>query len=200
MDLTLRQLEYAAALARHRHFGRAAAACGASQSALSEAVADLETALGVRLFERDRKGVRVTAAGEGVVARAEDVLSRTEDLRRAVRELREPFASPFRMGVIPTIAPFVLPRGVPALRARWPRIELVLREGTTADVTAGVADGSLDAAVVAAESDTGDLDVTELYRDPFLIAVPARHPLARRAAVTESSLRRERLLLLEDGH
>lgn len=200
MDLTLRQLEYVAALARHLHFGRAAEACGASQSALSEAVGQLETALGVRLFERGSRGVRVTAAGAEIVRRGSDVLARADDLRRAVGELRGPFASPFRLGVIPTIAPFALPRGLPALRARWPKARLVLREGRTADVVAAVEDGTLDAALVAAESDLAGLAAIELYRDPFLVAVPAGHALARRGAVTDAALRKEKLLLLEDGH
>src|SRR5688572_4574942 len=128
MDLTLRQLEYVVAVARHRHFGRAAEACHASQPALSAGIAQIEAATGIRLFERGRGGVRTTAAGEEVVRRAEDVLARVEDLRGSVGALRTPFSAPLRLGVIPTVAPFVLPGVVPALRAHFPKLRLVLRE------------------------------------------------------------------------
>jgi LysR family hydrogen peroxide-inducible transcriptional activator len=200
MDLTLRQLEYVVAVARHRHFGRAAEACHASQPALSAGIAQIEAAAGLRLFERGRGGVRTTAAGDEVVRRAEDVLARVEDLRGAVGALRLPFSAPLRVGVIPTVAPFVLPRVVPALRAHFPKLRLVLREDRTATLVAAILDGSLDAALLALEADLGGCETIPLWTDPFVVAVPRDHRLANARAAEEKQLRRERVLLLDEGH
>ena len=200
MDVTLRQLEYAAAVARLGHFGRAAEACHATQPALSAAISQLETALGVRLFERGRRGARVTAAGAEIVRRAEDVLAGVDSLRDVATAARAPFSAPLRMGVIPTVAPFVLPLAVPALRASYPSLRLILREDPTAVLVDSIRSGSLDAAIVAVEAELGSCEVLPLYTDPFLVAVPADHRLAGGGPVKESRLRQERLLLLEDGH
>ncbi len=200
MEVTLRQLEYAVAVARHRHFGRAAEACHASQPALSAGIAQLESAAGTQLFERGRRGVRPTAAGEELVRRAEDVLTRVQDLAASVRDLGGPFATPLRLGVIPTVAPFVLPRAVPALRTHFPRLRLVLREDRTSDLVRGIESGTLDAAVVALEADLGSCETLPLYRDPFLIAVPRDHRMAGAKSAGEKALRKERVLLLEEGH
>lgn len=200
MDLTLRQLEYAVAVSRHRHFGRAAAECHATQPALSAGVSQLEAALGLRLFERGRGGVAPTSAGEAVISRAQEVLARVEELREAARAGREPFSAPLRLGVIPTVAPFVLPRAVPALRAHFPSLRLVLREDRTADLVRAVEDGSLDVALIALEADLSGCESLALYRDPFLVAVPESHRLATSRSVSDRDLRHERILLLEEGH
>ena len=207
MDITIRQLEYAVAVARHLHFGRAATASHASQAALSAGIAQLEAATGVRLFERGRAGARVTAAGEEVVGRAHDVLARLDDLRAAVGVLRTPFSAPLRMGVIPTVAPFTLPLVVPTLRTHFPPLRLILREGHTASLVQAIAEGSLDVALLAIEADLGECTTIPLWRDPFFVAVPRDHRLARPrrprgkvASVTEKSLRQDRVLLLEEGH
>lgn len=200
MDVTLRQLEYAAAVARHRHFGRAAEACHATQPALSAGIAQLEAAVGVRLFERGRGGVRTTAAGDEILRRADVVLARVEDLRDAARAVRGPFSTPLRLGVIPTIAPFVLPGAVPALRTAFPGLRLVLREDRTASLVRAVGEGELDVALLALEADLGECETLDLYRDPFLVAVPPSHRLAKRRSVDEKALRKERVLLLEEGH
>jgi len=200
VDVTLRQLEYAVAVARHRRFGLAAEACHATQPALSAGIAQLERALGVRLFERGRGGARPTAAGEALLARAQEVLARVEELRETARAGRTPFSAPLRLGIIPTVAPFVLPRAVPSLRTHHPSLRLVLREDRTSAVVAGVEAGTLDAAVVALESDLGSCETTPLYRDPFVLAVPPEHRLAGAASVREKDLRREGVLLLEEGH
>ena len=200
MDVTLRQLEYAVAVARHRHFGRAASACHATQPALSSGVAQLEAALGVVLFERGRGGVRPTPAGEEIVRRAEEVLARVEEVRDAARASQGPFSSPLTLGVIPTVAPFVLPRAVPALRAHFPELRLVLREEQTPLLVRAVEDGSVDAALLALEADLGGAETIALYRDPFFVAVPPGHRLAAAKSVGEKALRSERVLLLEEGH
>jgi LysR family hydrogen peroxide-inducible transcriptional activator len=200
MDVTLRQLEYAAAVARLGHFGRAAEACHATQPALSAGISQLERALGVRLFERGRRGARPTAAAAGILHRVAEVLARVEDLREAARTGREPFTAPLRLGAIPTIAPFVLPRAVPALRAHWPRLRLVLLEDRTDALVRGVEEGKLDAALVARETELGSCETIPLYRDPFYAAVPAGHRLAAGRTVDVGRLRKEQMLLLEDGH
>lgn len=200
MDVTLRQLEYAVAVARHRRFGRAAEACHATQPALSAGIAQLEAALGVRLFERGRGGARPTAAGEALLARAQAVLAAVDELRDAARVGGTPFSAPLRLGVIPTAAPFVLPRAVPSLRAHHPTLRLVLREDRTAVVVRAVEEGHLDAAIVALESDLGSCETEPLYRDPFVLAVPPGHRLAGAPSVREKDLRREGVLLLEEGH
>jgi LysR family transcriptional regulator, hydrogen peroxide-inducible genes activator len=200
VELTLRQLEYAVAVTRHRHFGRAAATCHATQPALSAGIAQLETALGLRLFERGRGGVTPTPAGESVIRRAEEVLARVDELRDAVRAARAPFAAPLRLGVIPTVAPFVLAAAVPALRAHFPALRLILREDRTADLVRAVEEGSLDAALLALEADLGTCERLPLYRDPFVVAVPDGHRFARRKTVADEDLRDERVLLLEEGH
>lgn len=200
MDLTLRQLEYVVAVARHLHFGRAAAACHATQPALSAGVAQIEAALGVVLFERGRGGVRATPAGQEIVRRAEEVLARVEEVRDAARASAGPFSSPLVLGVIPTVAPFVLPRAVPALRAHFPKLRLVLREEQTPHLVRAVEDGSVDAALLALEADLGLAETLPLYRDPFFVAVPPGHRLAAARSVPDKALRTERVLLLEEGH
>lgn len=200
MDLTLRQLEYVVAVARLAHFGRAAEACHATQPALSAGVAQAERALGFALFERGRGGAAVTEPGREVVRRAEDVLARMDELRDAARAGRAPFSSALRLGIIPTVAPYVLPRAVPGLGAHFPALRLVLREDRTNLLVAAVVAGGLDAAVVARESDLGPLETVPLYEDPFLVAVPPTHRVAGAAGVAEKDLRRERVLLLEEGH
>jgi LysR family hydrogen peroxide-inducible transcriptional activator len=200
MQFTLQQLRYVDVLARRLHFREAAEDLIVSQSALSEGLKELETALGIRLFERGPGGVRVTSAGDEVVSHARQVLAAAENLTSATAMLRRPFSSPLRLGIIPTIAPFVLPGAIPALRARWPEMPLVLREDTTAHLVRALGDGTLDAALVALEADVGDTEAMPLYCDPFLAALPRRHRLAERRALDARTLRGERVLLLEEGH
>ncbi|MCE9634499.1 MAG: LysR family transcriptional regulator [Planctomycetes bacterium] len=200
MDVTLRQLEYAVAVARLGHFGRAAEASLATQPALSAGIAQLEAVLGVPLFERGRSGARPTVAGAEIVRRAEEVLARVDDLRDAARAVRGPFATPLRLGVIPTVAPFVLPKAVPALRAHWPKLRLELREDQTARLVHALGEGSIDVALLAEEADLGGMETLRLYADPFVLAVPAGHRLAGRARASERVLQHEQVLLLEEGH
>ena len=200
MNPTLRQLEYVVALARTLNFRQAAEACHVTQPSLSAQVQQLETLLGVALFERDKRSVRVTDAGRLVVDHAQRVLSGAQDLVDAVRATSRPLEGPLRMGVIPTIAPYLLPRAVPPVRAAFPDLELYLREDETAVLVEQVGAGELDLALLAVEADLGDLHVLRLFDEPFLVAAPAGHPFAARESVAETELLGEHLLLLEEGH
>jgi LysR family hydrogen peroxide-inducible transcriptional activator len=198
---TLRQLQYAVALADTLSFRRAAEACGVSQPSLSAQLGELEAALGARLFERDRRRVLLTTAGEALVARARRVLTDAEDLADASRRLGDPLAGTLRIGVIPTISSYLLPDLVRALRHDHARLTVRWTEDKTETLVAALQDGALDAAVVALEADLGDLAREPIGRDPFLLAAPRGHALTRGAApVPSAALAGERVLLLDDGH
>jgi LysR family hydrogen peroxide-inducible transcriptional activator len=198
---SIRQLEYVVAVADARHFGRAARQCAVTQPALSAQIAALEEALGVKLFERSRRGAVPTRAGERVVERARAALRGVDEVVDAAREAREPLSGPLHLGVIPTVAPYLLPRGLAAVRRRYPRLRLFLHEEQTARVLAGLAEGRLDVGLLALPPEAPGLASCSLGREPFLLAVPPRHPLARaRRRVGEEALRGEPVLLLEDGH
>ncbi|MBP8807421.1 MAG: hydrogen peroxide-inducible genes activator [Kofleriaceae bacterium] len=197
--LSLRQLEYAVAVADERSFRRAAAACAVTQPGLSAQIAALEHALGVQLFERDRRRVLVTAAGAEVVARARIAIAAASAVLDGARASAEPLTSRLRLGVIPTIAPYLLPSVLPAVRARYPRLQLILREERTATVLALLDDGRLDAGILALPV-PGDLAAVHLYREDFLLAAPRDHALAAKPDLREADLDGETVLLLEDGH
>jgi len=198
---TTRQLQYAVAVADARSFGRAAALCGVSQPSLSAQLAQLEDALGVRLFERDRRRVLVTQAGEDLLARARRLLVETDDLVDSARRLGDPLAATLRLGVIPTISPYLLPDLVPALRRAQPRLVVRWTEDKTSVLVRAVREGALEGALLALEVDLGDLEQEELARDPFVLAVPRTHALAKPAGPAElSDLHGASVLLLDDGH
>ncbi len=196
---TLRQLEYVVAIADHRSFRRAAAACAVTQPALSAQLAHLEAMLGVQIFERDRRKVLVTPTGTEIVARARATLVAAAAVVDVARTAAQPLSGTLRLGVIPTIAPYLLPAVLPAVRAAYPRLRLVLREEQTAPLLAQLDDGRLDAGVLALPV-PGDLAALSLYREDFVLAAPTSHRLARRARLREDDLDGEAVLLLEDGH
>ena len=199
--VTLRQLQYLVAVAEARSFRRAAEACRVSQPSLSAQVAEAERALGVRLFERDRRRVLVTAAGESLLSRARRVLIEADDLLEAARSGADPLAGTLRIGVIPTVGPYLLPRAAPALREALPGLQIVWEEDKTSALVRRVAAGELDAALLAREAELGDLVQAELARDPFVLAAPPGHPLARGGEpLRPKALEGERVLLLDDGH
>jgi LysR family hydrogen peroxide-inducible transcriptional activator len=199
--VTLRQLQYLAAVAEARSFRRAAEACAVSQPSLSAQVAEAERALGLRVFERDRRRVLVTAAGEALLARARRVLVEADDLVETARRHADPLSGTLRVGVIPTVGPYLLPRLVPAVRAALPKLVLLWVEERTGSLVRLVAAGELDAALLALEADLGDLVTAPLGKDPFLLAAPPGHPLARaRGPLRLADLRGEKVLLLDDGH
>ena len=198
---TLRQLQYVVAVADHRSFRKAAAACHVSQPALSAQVALIEEALGVRIFERDRRGVLLGGAGERLIERMRRVLVDADDLFDAAQLARDPLAGTLRIGVIPTVAPYLLPEIVPALRAAFPRLTLVWMEEKTHRVLEQLAIGALDAGIVALESELGDVASAVIGEDAFVLAVPIGHALGRSKKHAEvGQLTSERVLLLDDGH
>jgi LysR family hydrogen peroxide-inducible transcriptional activator len=197
---TLRQLQYLKLLAEHRSFSRAAEAAHVTQPTLSAGVQELERILGAPVVDRARAGVILTAAGEEAVARAEAILAQAEDLVQAARGASQPLAGRFRLGVIPTIAPFLLPRALPKLRHRFPKLRLFLREDLTGRLIAGLKSGALDAALLALPYDMSGLHWAEVQDDELLAAFPANHPLCAERRITAARMEAEDLILLEDGH
>jgi LysR family hydrogen peroxide-inducible transcriptional activator len=198
---TLRQLQYAVAVADTRNFRRAAELCRVAQPSLSAQLSQLEDALGVRLFERTSRGVLVTAAGEAILDRARKLLVDGDDLVSAARHLGDPLAGTLRLGVIPTISPYLLPAIVPALRKRHPRLNLVWTEDRTSSLVAALDRGGLDAALLALEADIGELDHEVIAIDPFVLAAPREHPLGKSPKrAHQSDLAGVPVLLLDDGH
>jgi LysR family hydrogen peroxide-inducible transcriptional activator len=199
-DLSPRQLQYVVAVAETLGFHKAAERCHVSQPTLSAQVKQLEDVLGVQLFERDRRRVLLTAAGTVVLAHARRILLEIDDMIAAAKQLAEPCSGTFRIGVIPTIAPYLLPDVVPAVRARFPKLQLVFREEKTDVVVADLREGRLDAGLLALEADIGEWSSGCIVADPFVVAVPKGHPLARKKRIGASDLEGERVLLLDEGH
>jgi len=197
---SIRQLEYALAVAELRHFGRAARSCHVTQPALSTQIQTLEELLGVRLFERSRRGVLVTAAGEAVLAHARRALRAVDDLVEAASLERAPLSGELRLGVIPTVAPYWLPRWLPGVRRHYAKLRLLLREDQTERLVEGLREGSLDLLLLALPIPGDDLESLALFEEPFVVALPAGHRLTEAAAIAESSLDGESVLLLGDGH
>ncbi|MGE4056863.1 MAG: LysR substrate-binding domain-containing protein, partial [Vicinamibacterales bacterium] len=199
--VSLRQLQYIVAVADSGGFRRAAESCHVAQPSLSAQVARVERALGGSLFERNRRGVRVSAAGAVVLAQARSVLIAADDLLETARQAADPFRGTLRLGVIPTISPYLLPEIAPALAAAFPDLAIVWREERTAHLVADISQGAIDAAVLALEADLGDLDHVELGRDPFVLAAHPGHPLVASAApATPDRLEGAEVFLLDDGH
>jgi len=197
---TLRQLEYVVAVADEGHFGRAAAACHVTQPGLSTQVRQLEDLLEIQIFERDRRGVLVTSAGAELVARARRVLREADELVEAARSARQPLCGDLRVGVIPTVGPYLLPRVLPRARRRHEALRLLLREDQTSRLVDGLETGRLDLLLLALEAQLGDAETLPLFRDEFFAVMPHDHPLARKRALRESDLAGEPVLLLDDGH
>jgi len=199
-DLSLRQLQYVVAVADSLGFHKAAAACHVSQPTLSAQVALLESVLGVRLFERDRRKVLVTAAGAELVTRARRVLVEVDDLIALATRAHAPFSGALRLGVIPTLAPYLLPEVTPTIKKKYPALALEFHEEKTADIVRGLAEGTLDAGIVAEEAELGDAAHAEILRDDFVVALPKQHPLAKKSKLTLADLDDETVLLLDEGH
>lgn len=199
-DVSIRQLEYLVAVADTRGFHRAAERCHVSQPTLSAQIQQVEGVLGVQIFERDRRGVLVTPAGEEIVARARRILVEVRDLLDAAARVRDPFAGTLRVGVIPTIAPYLLPALTPALAKEHPSLRLAFREEKTADVVRAIGEGRLDCGIVALEAELGGLAHAVIGEDRFVVALPKGHPLATRKKLSIEDLEDESVLLLDEGH
>ncbi len=197
---TLRQLQYLKLLSEHGSFSRAAEAAHVTQPTLSAGVQELEKVLGAPVVDRARSGVILTAIGEEAVRRAADILARSEDLVQAARAAGQPLTGRFRLGVIPTVAPFLLPKALPLLRDRFPKLSLFLREDLTSRLIAALKAGALDAALIALPYDTAGLETAHVGDDELLAAFPVGHPLSGGTAVAPERMEGEDLILLEDGH
>jgi LysR family hydrogen peroxide-inducible transcriptional activator len=196
---TIKQLQYLVALRRHGHFGRAAEACFVTQSTLSAGLRELETLLGITLVERTRRVVRFTPLGEKIADKAVKVLRETEELAEMARAQGRPLHGELRMGVIPTIAPFLLPTMLPRLREQWPELKLYLREETSTAACEALHRGQLDCVLLALPFACGDVDSMPFFDDPLFVAYPnGEAPHA--AAIEAADIDEDRLLLLEDGH
>ena len=196
---TIKQLQYLVALRRHGHFGRAAEACFVTQSTLSAGLRELETLLGITLVERTRRVVRFTPLGIKIADKADQVLRESEDLADLARAEGQPLTGELRMGVIPTIAPFLLPAMLPRLRREWPSLKLFLREETSQAACDALHRGQLDCVLLALPFACGEVDSAALFDDPLYLAFPkGEAPLA--GDIAPGSIDESRLLLLEDGH
>lgn len=197
---TLRQLSFLLAIAQNGSFVSAAEQCLVTQPSLSAAIKELEAILGTRLVERGRGGATLTPAGEIAVARARAILAAVEEMGEAVQGAAEPLTGPFRLGVIPTIAPFLLPTLLPKAKAAFPKLKLYLREDLTGRLVDGLRAHTLDAALIALPYEAQGIDTITLFDEEFLYVGPSDHPLSSKPHLGTADLEGERVLLLEDGH
>ena len=198
--ITLKQLRYLTALAEHRHFGKAAEACAVTQPALSMQIRGLEKDLGIDLVERRPGEVILTETGAEVTRRAERVLAAARDLTEFARHSGRLLTGRLRLGVIPSLAPYLLPRVLPALQRRHPDLRLELRETQTLQLTQELARGSLDVLLLALPVEDSEIETIRLFDDPFLLALPSSDPLPPVARVSAKDVDQRRLILLEEGH
>jgi len=199
--MNLRDLKYLVALADHKHFGRAAAACFISQPTLSTQIKKLEDELGISLVERAPRRIILTPAGRDAAERARRIVADVEEMKEAARRSRNPEAGTVRLGIFPTLGPYLLPHVVPQVRSRFPALELLLVEEKTEVILRQLREGRLDAGVLALPLHDDQLHIESLFEEPFVLAVPEAHALAHApGALTMQDLSQESLLLLEDGH
>lgn len=197
---TLRQLQFFSALADTGSFREAANRVGVTQPALSAAIKELEGVFGAKLVERGSKGCTLTAAGEQTLTRARRILSDTEEMVQAARGAGAPLSGPVSLGVIPSIAPFLLPRALPELGKRFPKLELNLREDITSRLLDALRDRTLDLAIIALPYDTPGVETEAAFADEFLLVAPPGHRLLKRKTLSPDDVPEDELLLLQDGH
>src|ERR1700733_11155952 len=198
--MTLRELRYLVALADRAHFGRAAEDCHVSQPTLSTQIRKLEAYLGVTLIERNAKSFSLTSRGQEVVDKARKILWQADALLASTRKSREPLTGPLNLGVIPSLAPYLLPPLLPLVKSHYPRLQLVVHENLTEHLLERLRAYQIDAALLALPLDSDDFEEAPLFDEPFWFACPAQHPLAALKAVSEADLCDVPLLLLADGH
>lgn len=198
--MTLTELKYIVAVARERHFGRAAEACFVSQPTLSVAIRKLEDELGVQLFERGNAEVTVTPVGELIVEEAQQVLEQTNTIREIAQQGKDPLSGPLRVGVIYTIGPYLLPYLVPKMISQTPEMPLVLQENFTVKLLESLRQGEIDVAILADPFSDAGLVTQAVYDEPFIVAVPKKHPWSRRKRIPSPELKAETMLLLGTGH
>src|SRR3954471_11235582 len=198
--MTLTELKYIVAVAREKHFGKAAEACFVSQPTLSVAIKKLEDELEVKLFERSANEVTVTPLGEDIVRQAQSVLEQAANIKEIAKRGKDPLAGPLKLGVIYTIGPYLLPDLVRQAIARTPQMPLMLQENFTVKLLEMLRTGEIDCAIMAEPFPDTGLAVAALYDEPFVAVVPSNHPLAAKATVTAEELKAETMLLLGTGH
>lgn len=198
--MNLRDFEYVVAVAEHRHFRKAADACNVSQPTLSGQIRKLEEHLGIEIFERTKRSVRITPVGERIVEAAKRLLAMANTIEDIAAAMTDPLAGPLHLGAIPTIAPYLMPRLIPSLARALPSVDLKLKERFTKEIEGMLVDGRLDAAIIATEPDAPQLTAIPLYDEPFWIAVPTGHALSHEEDIDLGKLVGERLLLLSEGH
>jgi len=198
--MTLTELRYIVAVARERHFGRAAEACFVSQPTLSVAIKKLEDELGVQLFERGPAEVTVTPSGTRIIEQAQRTLEEAEKIKIIAKTSGDPLEGPLKLGVIFTIAPYLLPKLIPVLHKRAPKMPLAIEENYTATLSERLKRGDIDAAILALPFSEPGIAVTPLYDEDFIVALPKVHPWAGRKNIAAEELANESLLLLGTGH
>ncbi|KAF0815071.1 Hydrogen peroxide-inducible genes activator [Andreprevotia sp. IGB-42] len=198
--MTLTELRYIVAVARERHFGRAAASCFVSQPTLSVAVKKLEDELGVTLFERSAGDVSLTSTGERVVEQAQRVLEEVQVVKQLAEQGKDPLAGPLRLGIIYTISPYLLPCLIPALRDKAPQMQLLLEENYTGRLAEMLKQGEIDVAIVAEPFFETGVSTLQLYDEPFVVATPKGHPWEKLKAIDANQLAEENVLLLSPGN
>lgn len=198
--MNLRDLRYLVALADLKHFGRAAEASFVSQPTLSTQIKKFEDELGVPLIERNPRNVLLTDVGEAVVARARMMLREADEIKNIARRAKDPASGAVKIGIFPTLGPYLLPHVVPQIVAKFPKLELMLFEEKTETILKKLHDGELDAGILALPIHDDTLHSEFLFEEPFVLAVPAAHAMAKQKKVKLSDLAEERLLLLDDGH
>jgi LysR family hydrogen peroxide-inducible transcriptional activator len=200
LTMTLRELQYLVALADHAHFGRAAEACHVSQPTLSTQLKKLEDSLGATLFERTNKALKVTPLGAEIVERARQMLASADAIVTLAREDMDPLTGPLRLGIIPSLSPYLLPWFLPPLQAAYPNLQLIVHEDLTDNLTDALRQHRIDAALIALPAADDDLESMALFDEPFRLACPNGHPLASASEINLHDLQRSDLLLLTDGH
>jgi LysR family hydrogen peroxide-inducible transcriptional activator len=198
--MTLQELKYLVALADHGHFGRAAASCFITQSTLSTQIKKLEDFLGVTLFDRSLKRVTPTPIGREILQSARNIVEESERIREVARHAQDPMARTIHLGVIPTLGPYYLPHALTVVHKKHPDLRLLLREEMTPQILGHLADGKLDAGLLALPVTDDSLRVEPLFYEPFFAALPAGHALAKREVLKVSDIMAEKLLLLDEGH
>ena len=198
--MTLQELRYLVALADYGHFGRAAAACHISQSTFSTQIKKLENFLGVTLFDRSLKRVSLTATGSEILAAARNVVEETERIRMLAKHGQDPMVRTLHLGVIPTLGPYYLPHALSVMRKAHPQLRLLLREEMTAQILEHLADGKLDAGLIAMPVMDDALRAEPLFYEPFFAALPIDHALTKQKQLKVCDIMTEKLMLLDDGH
>lgn len=196
----IRDLKYLIALAEHNHFGKAADACFVSQPTLSMQIKKLEETLGVTLIEREKKNTHLTTAGKLIVEKARKILQECDDIKTIANNTKDPFSGDFNIGIIPTIAPYLLPSILGVLKKKMPALNLIVHEDKTNSILALLKTGSLDAVIIALPVQTDHLKCKTLFIEPFYVALPHSHPLCKEKTISIKTLQPDHILLLSEGH